>query len=255
MRKHYLKLNDIRTELSYLAGPNSTVFKNCHYFDGTLNWHGVDLVLMMDDITLWDYWVNMYGNRRIGFTTDQFPTTEGDSEAMSIALQVNRILDDFFVANKEKYCGMVKALSINYDPLASYDMTEISGGTTETADIHNTPAHTETEIQSSTYESESYRNAQKTLQGPQAIQGVGDSYSNTGYADSNKTLTWTNGDQTGDFTTPSGNTTTVAKSHKWGTTDRPAQEFIEKEFEVRRQNIIKEFFEDLNSHVFLATWD
>lgn len=250
MRKRYLKLNDIRSSLDYLAGPDDTVFKNCHYFDGSLNWHGVDLVLMMDQHDLWDYWVNMYGNRRIGFTTDQFPITEGNSEDMNIAIHVERILDDFFVANTEKYCGMVKALSIDYDPLASYDMTEISGGTTETADIHNTPATTETTVQSTTYENETFRNANKSTTGP-----TSGSFSNTGYAASNKTLTWTNGDQTGDFTTPLGNTTTIAKSHKWGTTDRPAQEFIEKEFEVRRQNIIKEFFEDLNSYVFLATWD
>lgn len=250
MRKHYLKLNDIRSQLDYLAGPDDTVFKNCHYFDGSLNWHGVDLVLMMDENDMWDYWVNMYGNRRIGFTTDQFPTTEGNSEEMNIAIHVERILDNFFTANKEKYCGMVKALSIDYDPLASYDMHEVSGGTTETADIHNTPATTETEIQTTTYESETYRKSQKSTNGP-----TSGSTASTGYAASDKTLTWTNGDQTGDFTTPAGNTTTVAKSHKWGTTDRPAQEFIQKEFEVRRQNIIKEFFEDLNSYVFLATWD
>lgn len=250
MRKRYLKLNDIKETLAYLAGPNNTVFKNCHYFDGSLNWHGVELALMMDENDLWEYWLTMYGNRRIGFTIDQIPTVEGNSEAMDISIQVQRVLDNFFIANTEKYCGMVKALSIDYDPLASYDMTEISGGTQETADFHTTPATTETEVQTSTYESETYRNAEKTTNGP-----VSGSTNNAGYATSDKTLTWTNGDQTGDFTTPAGNSTSVAKSHKWGTTDRPAQEFIEKEFEVRRQNVIREFFEDLNSYVFLGTWD
>lgn len=248
MRKFYYKLDDIKTELAYLAGPEHTVFQDCHYFDGSLNWHGVDLQLMMDENDLWEYWICNYGNRRIGFTTDQIPRQSNNTEKMDAAIQVERLLRNFFLLNLEKYCGMVKALSIDYDPLASYDMHEVSGGSSKTAEVNSRPAKIETTLESTTYESETFRNAQKTTQDPTVD-------SSTKYKDATQTITWEDGDQTTDFTTPQGNTTSVAKSHKWGTTDRPAQEFIEKEFEVRRQNILKEFFEDLNTYVLLSTWD
>lgn len=249
-RKFYWKLNDIKTELSQLAPPppqSTTIFDSCHYFDGTIEYQGVQLMdLGIGANELWEYWLIKFGDRRIGFPI-------GDKSAA--ALKINDLVENFILFNQNKYYGMMKALSIEYNPLASYDMTEISGGTSETADFHTTPAHTETTVQSTTYESETFRNANKSITGPQTLSGGGDSFNNAGYADSNKTLTWTNGDATGDFTTPAGNTTSVAKSHKWGTTDRPAQEFLEKEFEIRKWNILDEFFEDLNKETLLSIWN
>ena len=244
MRKFYWKLNDISYELSQQATvpADDTIFAACHYFDGTLTYQGVELFdLGIGSNELWEHWLTKFGDRRIGFSIE---------DKTDAATKVNAIVQDFIIFNENKYLGMMKALSIEYNPLASYDMTEISGGSQSVADFHTTPATTETTVQSTTYESEQFRNAQKSTSGPTT-----GSYNNAGYAAENKTLTWTNGDATGDFTTPQANSTSIAKSHKWGTTDRPAQEFLEKEFEIRKWNILDEFFKDLNKETLLSTWN
>lgn len=259
MRKFYFKVNDLTSVIHYSPAqeltPETGAFAGVHYFDGTLKWDSDDDYYLKNlgfgPEQLYLYWLHHYGERRIGF-----PSSNSSEDKITMGNKILALISEYAAINKEKYMGMVRALTLKYDPLASYDMTEISGSaqkvskskTKSNIDQRDTKAYTTTNDNSATGRlsgySEEITKAGGETTAPETTQE---------YTENNISLTIT--DDLGNIITPNANVAAVGKSHKYGTTDRPSQEFIEKEFEVRRQNIIKEFFEDLNKEILLSTWN
>ena len=309
MRKPYMRLDSFTTQ----EGQN--LFRNCHFFDGTLTYTTVDgdsksyPNLNYGNNDLWDYWISYYGDRRIGFNLRIGPwssDTEIDAEKTRVKNRVASIIDHFIKTNSYKYLTLVKSLDYLYDPISNYDMVEDKESINGEETFTHTPSEKASSIKitapqvelsvgedpdwvgvlewesnqsSTTTETPNLTtNQQAQANGPKTehytttyddastsrlesydVQSGGTTTSETGTNSTTTHLTPTaevNRNQSETYTdvkSREDDSYHLTRRGNIGVTS--TQEMIEKEREVARFNIVKEFFEELNKEVLLSIWN
>ena len=262
-------------------------FATCHYFDGTLTYvdesgntvNYPDLDFKPSDLFL--YWATEYAQLKSGFgffPKYSYTDSELETQYIALATKIRLKAEDFIKINKHKFLQMVKTYGLQYDPINNYDMVEVSGDAKKVAKgeqknsitggiVTDTDApETQTQVYSSTYDDASNdrlasRQTQEYLdtyrvdgtvpikRTVQRAENEGDGSTTTTEYKDTQTLTWD------DITTPSAHEVGAKKRIRKGNIGvTTTQEMIEAERELARQNIIKEFFDELNKHITLCSW-
>lgn len=288
-RKYYPTLHDLLAS-TYAGSITSNLFKNIHWFDGTLTY--VDTEgnsqnypnLNFTPADLYEYWSIMFEELRIGYPCKCSNPFNGPSAAEWTECAANFLVkaQQWLKLNENKYLGLVKTYGYKYDPISNYDMVEVEGSALKQADeetknsirgkmITDVDApETQVNNYTTTYDDASntrlagrstneYLNTYRTeTVGENAIKIKRTSQSMEG-DDPGQTTTSKYKDATqvltwDEITTPDSNRAQARKLVRRGNIGTTTtQEMIEAEREIARQNIIEEFFREFNKGV-MGAW-
>ena len=288
-RKYYPTLHDLLAS-TYAGSITSNLFKNIHWFDGTLTY--VDAEgdsqnypnLNFTPADLYEYWSIMFEELRIGYPCKCSNPFNGPSASEWTECAANFLVkaQQWLKLNEGKYLGLVKTYGYKYDPISNYDMVEVEGSALKQADeetknsisgkiITDVDApETQVNNYTTTYDDDrntrlagrstnEYLNTYRTeTVGENAIKIKRTSQSMEG-TDPGQTTTSKYKDATqaltwDDITTPDSNRAQARKLVRRGNIGTTTtQEMIEAEREIARQNIIEEFFREFNKGI-MGTW-
>ena len=288
-RKYYPTLHDLLAS-TYAGSITSNLFKNIHWFDGTLTY--VDAEgnpqnypnLNFTPADLYEYWSIMFEELRIGYPCKCGNPFNGPSAAEWTECAANFLVkaQQWLKLNENKYLGLVKTYGYKYDPISNYDMVEVEGSALKQADeetknsirgkmITDVDApETQVNNYTTTYDdagntrlagrsTNEYLNTYRTeTVGENAIKIKRTSQSMEG-DDPGQTSTSKYKDATqaltwDEITTPDSNKAQARKLVRRGNIGTTTtQEMIEAERELARQNIIEEFFREFNKGT-MGTW-
>lgn len=264
------------------------LFKNIHWFDGTLTYTDADgnlhnyPNLNFAPADLYSYWHYTYENLRVGYSCGVKSPWEGPSDAQwtNCAANLYEKAAQWLKLNEGKFLRLVKTYGLTYDPISNYDLIELSGdakkeGKAESKNSIKGGIVTDVdapETQSKNY-STTYDNASDTrlagrstseyngthrvesdTQIPikrtvQRAEADGDGSTTTVERTDTQILTWD------EITTPSAHDVEAHKLIRRGNIGTTTtQEMIEAERELAKQNIIEDFFKELNAAVMLQSW-
>lgn len=288
-RKYYPTLHDLMAS-GYAGSVQNNLFSNVHWFDGTLTYTDYDGTtqyypdLDFKPTDLWQVWSMLYEELRIGYQCKCVNPFNGPSAAEWTACATNFLAkaQAWLKLNENKFLGLVKTYGYKYDPISNYDMVEVEGSALKQADeevknsmngkmITDVDAP-ETQVQNytTTYDDASstrlagkstneYLNTyrKETVGGndipirrtSQSMEGENAGQTSTSkYKDATQSLTWD------DIETPESNRAQARKLIRKGNIGvMTAQQMIEAERELARQNIIEEFFREFNKGT-MGTW-
>ena len=288
-RKYYPTLHDLLAS-TYAGSLASNLFKNIHWFDGTLTYtdyegetqYYPDLGFKPAD--LYSYWSLMFEELRIGYPCKCSNPFNGPSAAEWTECATNFVAkaQQWLKLNENKFLGLVKTYGYKYDPISDYDMVEVEGSALKQSDeetkntikgkiITDVDAPT-TQVQNYTT---TYDDASNSRLAGRSTNEYLDTY-RTETVDGNaipikrtsqsmegedpgqtSTSKFTNANQTlewDDITTPASNRAEARKLVRKGSIGTTTtQEMIEAERELARQNIIEEFFREFNKGT-MGTW-
>ena len=285
-RKYYPTLHDLLAS-SYAGSIQNNLFSNVHWFDGTLTYtdyegqtqYYPDLGFKPAD--LYTYWSLMYEELRIGYPCKVGNPWSGPSAAEWTTCAANFLVkaQQWLKLNENKFLGLVKTYGYKYDPISNYDMIETEGKALKQAEEETKNSisgkiitdvddpetvqknYTTTYDSSSTnrlkdYTENKYEGTYRTdtdnvpiIRTSQSMEGdnAGQT-STTKYKDATQTLTWD------EITTPESNKAEARQLIRKGNIGvMTAQQMIEAERELARQNILEEFFREFNKGV-MGTW-
>lgn len=288
-RKYYPTLHDLLAS-TYAGSITSNLFKNIHWFDGTLTY--VDAEgnpqnypnLNFTPADLYEYWSIMFEELRIGYPCKCGNPFNGPSASEWTECAANFLVkaQQWLKLNENKYLGLVKTYGYKYDPISNYDMVEVEGSALKQADeetknsirgkmITDVDApETQVNNYTTTYDdagntrlagrsTNEYLNTYRTeTVGENAIKIKRTSQSMEG-DDPGQTSTSKYKDATqaltwDEITTPDSNKAQARKLVRRGNIGTTTtQEMIEAERELARQNIIEEFFREFNKGT-MGTW-
>ena len=281
-RKYYPTLHDLLAS-TYAGSITSNLFKNIHWFDGTLTYVDTDgnsknyPNLNFTPADLYEYWSIMFEELRIGYPCKCGNPFNGPSAAEWTECAANFLVkaQQWLKLNENKYLGLVKTYGYKYDPISNYDMVEVEGSALKQADeetknsirgkmITDVDApETQVNNYTTTYDdagntrlagrsTNEYLNTYRTeTVGENAIKIKRTSQSMEG-DDPGQTSTSKYKDATqaltwDEITTPDSNRAEARKLVRKGNIGTTTtQEMIEAERELARQNIIEEFFREFN---------
>ena len=284
-RKYYPTLHDLLAS-TYAGSITSNLFKNIHWFDGTLTYVDTDgnsknyPNLNFTPADLYEYWSIMFEELRIGYPCKCGNPFNGPSAAEWTECAANFLVkaQQWLKLNENKYLGLVKTYGYKYDPISNYDMVEVEGSALKQADeetknsirgkmITDVDApETQVNNYTTTYDdagntrlagrsTNEYLNTYRTeTVGENAIKIKRTSQSMEG-DDPGQTSTSKYKDATqaltwDEITTPDSNRAEARKLVRKGNIGTTTtQEMIEAERELARQNIIEEFFREFNKGV------
>lgn len=288
-RKYYPTLHDLLAS-TYAGSITSNLFKNIHWFDGTLTYTDCEgntqnyPNLNFTPADLYEYWSIMFEELRIGYPCKCGNPFNGPSASEWTECAANFLVkaQQWLKLNENKYLGLVKTYGYKYDPISNYDMVEVEGSALKQADEETKNSISgkiitdvdapETQVQNytTTYDDASntrlagrstneYLNTYRTeTVGENAIKIKRTSQSMEG-ADPGQTSTSKYKDATqaltwDEITTPDSNRAQARKLVRRGNIGTTTtQEMIEAEREIARQNIIEEFFREFNKGT-MSTW-
>ncbi len=288
-RKYYPTLHDLLAS-TYAGSITSNLFKNIHWFDGTLTYVDVDGIsknypdLGFKPADLYEYWSIMFEELRIGYPCKCGNPFNGPSAAEWTECAANFLIkaQQWLKLNENKYLGLVKTYGYKYDPISNYDMVEVEGSALKQADEETNNSirgkmitdvdapETQVNNYTTTYDDASntrlagrstseYLNTYRTeAVGENAIPIKRTSQSMEG-DDPGQTSTskFKSADQAltwDEITTPDSNRAQARKLVRKGNIGTTTtQEMIEAERELARQNIIEEFFREFNKGV-MGAW-
>lgn len=288
-RKYYPTLHDLLAS-TYAGSLASNLFKNIHWFDGTLTYTDYDGQtqyypdLGFKPADLYAYWSLMFEELRIGYPCKCGNPFNGPSAAEWTDCATNFVAkaQQWLKLNENKFLGLVKTYGYKYDPISDYDMVEVEGSALKQSDeetkntikgkiITDVDAPT-TQVQNytTTYDDASnsrlasrstneyldtYR--KETVNGNDIpIKRTSQSMDGTD-AGQISTSKFTNANQSlewDEIKTPDSNRAEARKLVRKGSIGTTTtQEMIEAERELARQNIIEEFFKEFNKGT-MGTW-
>ena len=288
-RKYYPTLHDLLAS-TYAGIIPSNLFTSVHWFDGTLSYTDYegetqsypDLGFKPAD--LYTYWSLMFEELRIGYPCKCSNPFNGPSAAEWTDCAANFVAkaQQWLKLNEGKFLGLVKTYGLTYDPISNYDMVEVEGSALKQADqetknsirgkmITDVDAP-ETQVQNytTTYDDASnsrlagrstneYLNTYRTetvdgnaipiKRTSQSMEGTDPGQTSTSkFTSADQSLEWD------EITTPDSNRAQARKLIRKGNIGTSTtQEMIEAERELARQNILEEFFRELNKGV-MGTW-
>lgn len=289
-RKYYPTLGEL-VGSTYAGILTQNLFKNIHWFDGTLTYidaEGNSQNYPNLDFTpadLYSYWFYTYENLRVGYSCGTKSPWEGPTSAQwtNCAANLYEKAAQWLKLNEGKFLRLVKTYGLTYDPISNYDMVEVEGSALKQADEETKNSISgkmitdvdapETQVQnySTTYDDASntrlagrstneYLNTYRTetvgqnsipiKRTSQSMEGTDPGQTSTSkYKDATQALTWD------EITTPDSNRAQARKLVRRGNIGTTTtQEMIEAERELARQNILEEFFKELNAAVMLQSW-
>lgn len=288
-RKYYPTLHDLLAS-TYAGSITSNLFKNIHWFDGTLTYTDYDGQtqqypdLGFKPADLYEYWSIMFEELRIGYPCKCGNPFNGPSASEWTECAANFLVkaQQWLKLNENKYLGLVKTYGYKYDPISNYDMVEVEGSALKQADeeVKNSISgkmitdvdapETQVNNYTTTYDDASntrlagrstseYLNTYRTeTVGQNAIPIKRTSQSMEG-TDAGQTSTSKYKDATqtlewDEITTPESNRAQARKLIRKGNIGvMTSQQMIEAERELARQNIIEEFFREFNKGV-MGAW-
>lgn len=288
-RKYYPTLHDLLAS-TYAGSITSNLFKNIHWFDGTLTYTDYDGQtqqypdLGFKPADLYEYWSIMFEELRIGYPCKCGNPFNGPSASEWTECAANFLVkaQQWLKLNENKYLGLVKTYGYKYDPISNYDMVEVEGSALKQADeeVKNSISgkmitdvdapETQVNNYTTTYDDASntrlagrstseYLNTYRTeTVGQNAIPIRRTSQSMEG-TDAGQTSTSKFKDATqtlewDEITTPESNRAQARKLIRKGNIGvMTSQQMIEAERELARQNIIEEFFREFNKGV-MGAW-
>ena len=288
-RKYYPTLHDLLAS-TYAGSITSNLFKNIHWFDGTLTYTDYEGQtqsypnLGFTPADLYEYWSIMFEELRIGYPCKCGNPFNGPSAAEWTECAANFLVkaQQWLKLNENKFLGLVKTYGYKYDPISNYDMVEVEGSALKQADeetknsisgkiITDVDApETQVKNYTTTYDDASdgrlagkstseYLNTYRTeTVGENAIPIRRTSQSMEG-TDAGQTSTskFKSADQTlewDEITTPESNRAQARKLIRKGNIGvMTSQQMIENERELARQNILEEFFREFNKGT-MGTW-
>lgn len=288
-KKYYPTLHDLLAS-TYAGSITSNLFKNIHWFDGTLTYVDAegssknypDLGFKPAD--LYEYWSIMFEELRIGYPCKCGNPFNGPSAAEWTECAANFLVkaQQWLKLNENKYLGLVKTYGLTYDPISNYDMVEVEGSALKQSEeeTKNTikgkmitdvdAPQTQVKNYTTTYDdakdsrlagrsTNEYLNTYRTeTVGENDIPIKRTSQSMEG-ADAGQTTTSKYKDTSqslewDEITTPASNRAQARKLVRRGNIGTTTtQEMIEAEREIARQNILEEFFREFNKGV-MGAW-
>lgn len=288
-RKYYPTLHDLMAS-GYAGSVQNNLFSNVHWFDGTLTYTDYDGQtqyypdLDFKPTDLWQVWSMLYEELRIGYQCKCVNPFNGPSAAEWTTCATNFLAkaQAWLKLNENKFLGLVKTYGYKYDPISNYDMVEVEGSALKQADeeVKNSMSGKmitdvdapETQVQNytttyddasstrlagkstneylNTYRKETVgRNDIPIRRTSQSMEGENAGQTSTSkFKDATQSLEWD------EITTPESNRAQARKLIRKGNIGvMTAQQMIESERELARQNIIEEFFREFNKGI-MGTW-
>ena len=263
------------------------LFKNIHWFDGTLTYTDADgnlhnyPNLNFAPADLYSYWHYTYENLRVGYSCGVKSPWEGPSDAQwtNCASNLYEKAAQWLKLNEGKFLRLVKTYGLTYDPISNYDMVEVSGDAKKEGKAKSTNSikggiitdvdapETQSKNYTTTYDNSSdtrlagrstseYNGTHRVDEAQipikrtvQRAEADGDGATTEVERNSTETLTWD------EITTPEAHDVEAHKLVRRGNIGTTTtQEMIEAERELAKQNIIEDFFKELNAAVMLQSW-
>lgn len=265
------------------------LFKDIHWFDGTLTYTDADgnlhnyPNLNFAPADLYSYWHYTYENLRVGYSCGTKSPWEGPSNAQwtLCASNLYEKAAQWLKLNEGKFLRIVKTYGLTYDPISNYDMVELSGdakkeGKAKTTNsiqggivtdvdapeiqsLHYTTTYDDASSsrladKTTTEYSGTYRIESESSQIPiqrtvQRAENEGDGSTTEVERTDTENITWD------EITTPDAHDVEAHKLVRRGNIGvTTTQEMIEAERELAKQNIIEDFFKELNAAVMLQSW-
>lgn len=261
------------------------LFKDIHWFDGTLTYTDADGKLHnypnlnFGPSNLYSYWHYTYENLRVGYSCGAKSPWEGPSDAQWTLCAANLYekAAQWLKLNEGKFLRIVKTYGLIYDPISNYDMVELSGDAKKEGKAKSTNSiqggivtdvdapETQSKNYTTTYDNASdtrlagrstseyngTHRVESDTQIPikrtvQRAESEGDGSTTEVERTSTQSLTWE------EITTPEAHDVEAHKLVRHGNIGvTTTQEMIEAERELAKQNIIEDFFKELNAAVML----
>lgn len=288
-RKYYPTLHDLLAS-TYAGSITSNLFKNIHWFDGTLTYIDTDgnsknyPNLNFTPTDLYEYWSIMFEELRIGYPCKCGNPFNGPSAGEWTECAANFLVkaQQWLKLNENKFLGLVKTYGYKYDPINNYDMVEVEGSALKQADeeTKNTingklitdvdAPETQVKNYTTTYDDKddtrlASRSTNEYLSAyrKETVNGNDIKIKRTSQSmegeDPSQTSTskFTDDKQAlewDEIKTPESNRAEARKLVRKGNIGTTTtQEMIEAERELARQNIIEEFFKEFNKGT-MGTW-
>lgn len=288
-RKYYPTLHDLLAS-TYAGSITSNLFKNIHWFDGTLTYIDTDgnsknyPNLNFTPTDLYEYWSIMFEELRIGYPCKCGNPFNGPSADEWTECAANFLVkaQQWLKLNENKFLGLVKTYGYKYDPISNYDMVEVEGSALKQADeeTKNTikgkmitdvdAPETQVKNYTTTYDdagdtrlASRSTNEYLSTYRKETVDGNDIKIKRTSQSmegdDPGQTSTskFTDANQAlewDEIKTPESNRAEARKLVRKGNIGTTTtQEMIEAERELARQNIIEEFFKEFNKGT-MGTW-
>ena len=161
------------------------------------------------------------------------------------------VIKDYLAANAYNWEKKVDALTTEYKPLENYNMVEHTGATSVSSRIRSSQGTVKNTSKVAPFDSESFKNESEVTSTQGTLNGS-DFHSDagiTGYDSDTKTLTFD------DMTTPQGNATAVSKLTRSGNIGvTTSQQMLESELELRKVDLVNDFFKEIVKVALLSEW-
>lgn len=161
------------------------------------------------------------------------------------------VIKDYLAANAYNWEKKVDALTTDYKPLENYNMIEHTGATSVSSRIRSSQGTVKNTSKVAPFDSESFKNESEVTSSQGTLNGT-DFHSDagiTGYDSDTKTLTFD------DMTTPQGNATAVSKLTRSGNIGvTTSQQMLESELELRKVDLVNDFFKEISKVALLSEW-
>lgn len=161
------------------------------------------------------------------------------------------IIKDYLAANAYNWEKKVEALTTSYKPLENYNMVEHSGATSVSSRIRTSQGTIKNTTKVAPFDSETFKNETEVSSSQGTLNGT-DFHSDagiTGYDSDTKSLTFD------DMTTPQGNATAVSKLTRSGNIGvTTSQQMLESELELRKVDLVNEFFKEISKVALISEW-
>lgn len=195
---------------------------------------------------LYDYFYTTYESRTV--SVGYIDTGKAEEDINTAINKMKKIISVHTLANRYKYEKLVASLSLEYNPIENYSMTEdgndsrtkgndtdsvtYNGNAVTTVDVPDITSETSV----APYDNETYKNERKNI------------------TKANKTLTTYTPVGSDTTKTYGDDTLTHHLTRKGNIGVTTTQQMIESERDIARFNVIEEYMEDINKYLLLSVW-
>lgn len=226
----------------------------------------------LSDNDLWNMYHHLYNNMYIArrvppigyifqYRNTSIRVTGEDEKALYVWTWLRDTCGWYCKANLNRWKHLILADIASYDPITNYNMEEYAGNTSLTARMRSSVGTITTNSGVAPYNNSNQDlsvtvQTQKTLKTDAGHETEFDSESSiSGYDADNKSLTWTE-DNDSKITTPQGNATSVSKLTRKGNIGvTTSQQMIASEYELRKYNVLQEFMNEVARYTLLSDWE
>lgn len=245
-------------------GTPVNMFQDVNSILGDVNFQ---TVFGINDTDIEVYYNALYSDRPIAFPVSYDYLDTGD---IKIFGKMKKLVDFVVKTNKPKYLAALNMVNSEYNPIENYNMTEkeasglkIDKNKTKTGTddgyktITGVRGSKVTETQVAPYDSSAYNNQSKVIEKYEGDANPGSTTSVEGHLTSESDPTNTKGTSLGaDHSVGNDNNTVndrvLTRTGNIGVTT--TQQMWQQELELKKLNILEEFYHDINEKVLLACY-